>query len=441
MPDGSVKHLRVVGRPSNDASGNFEFVGAVTDITERKSAEEALRASEERWSKLAENSSAGIALIAPDGRFIAANLALQKMLGYTEDELQGCTTLDVTHPEDRAATEARIAETYEGRRRAYRLEKRFLRKDGSVMWADVSSVFVPASGSNSAFFSAVIVDCTERKQAEEELHQKEVSLREAQTALAHMSRVTTMGELAASIAHEINQPLAAVVNNAGACVRWLTAHNLEEARQSAALVIAEGHRAAEIIDRIRALVKKAPTQKDWLDLNETIGEVIAMAGGEVRRNRISLQTQLANDLPLILGDRIELQQVILNLLVNAIEAVAGLDEGSRKLWVSSQEVAEIPGESDKDMFTDKALAEAQWTHALVAVRDSGPGLDPKGLDRLFNAFYTTKPKGLGMGLAISRSIIEAHGGRLWATANASQGAVFQFTLPIRGEDVMTETNK
>src|SRR5215831_11694378 len=208
-----------------EGSGN-EGVAFVLDLSEQKRAEEALRASEERWSKLAENSSAGIALIAPDGRFIAANLALQKMLGYTEDELQGCTTLDVTHPEDRAATEARIAEANEGRRRAYHLEKRFLRKDGSVMWADVSSVFVPASGSNSAFFSAVIVDCTERKQAEEELHQKEVSLREAQTALAHISRVTTMGELAASIAHEINQPLAAVVNNASACVRWLTAHNL-----------------------------------------------------------------------------------------------------------------------------------------------------------------------------------------------------------------------
>src|SRR6516165_7955862 len=413
----------LVGAAMFEGSGN-EGVAFVLDLSEQKRAEEALRASEERWSKLAENSSAGIALIAPDGRFIAANLALQKMLGYTEDELQGCTTLDVTHPEDRAATEARIAEAYEGQRRVYRLDKRFLRKDGSVMWADVSSVFVPASGSNSAFFSAVIVDRTEQKQAEE-------ALQEAQAELAHVTRVAALGELTASIAHEINQPLAAVVNNASACVRWLAAHNLEEARRSASLVISEGHRAGEIIDRIRALAKKAPTQKDWLDLNETIGEVIAMAGSEVRRNRISLQTQLANDLPLILGDRIELQQVILNLLVNAIEAMAGLDEGSRKLWVSSQKVAEIPGESDKDMFTDKALAEAQWTHALVAVRDSGPGLDPKGLDRLFNAFYTTKPKGLGMGLAISRSIIEAHGGRLWAKANASRGAVFQFALPIR----------
>src|SRR6516162_805825 len=423
----------LVGRAMFEGSGN-EGVAFVLDLSEQKRAEEALRASEERWSKLAENSSAGIALIAPDGRFIAANLALQKMLGYTEDELQGCTTLDVTHPEDRAATEARIAEANVGRRRAYRLEKRFLRKDGSVMWADVSSVFVPASGSNSAFFSAVIVDRTERKHSEE-------ALQEAQAELAHVTRVAALGELTASIAHEINQPLAAVVNNASACVRWLAAHNLEEARRSASLVISEGHRAGEIISRIRALAKKVPPQKDWLDLNETIGEVIAMARSEMHRNRISLQSQLAKDLPLILGDRIQLQQVILNLLINAIEAVAGLDEGSRKLWVSSQKVAEIPGESDKDMFTDKALAEAQWTHALVAVRDSGPGLDPKGLDRLFNAFYTTKPKGLGMGLAISRSIIEAHGGRLWATANASKGAVFRFTLPIRGEDVMTETNR
>jgi PAS domain S-box-containing protein len=422
----------LLGAAMFEGSGN-EGVAFVLDLSEQKRAEEALRASEERWSKLAENSSAGIALIAPDGRFIAANLALQKMLGYTEDELQGRTASDITHAEDRAATEAHIAEANEGQRRVRRVEKRYLRKDGGVMWADVSTVFVPASGSNSAFFSAVIVDRTERKQAEEELHQKEVSLREAQTALAHISRVTTMGELTASIAHEINQPLAAVVNNAGACLRWLAAQNLEEARQSASLVIADGHRAGEIIGRIRALAKKAPPQKDWLDLNETIGEVIAMAGSEVRRNRISLQTQLANDLPLILGDRIQLQQVILNLLINAIEAMSGMREGPQELWVSSQKVTEIPGESTEERYEDRALADAEWTHVLIAVRDSGPGLDPKGLDRLFNAFYTTKPQGLGMGLAISRSIIEAHGGRLWATANASKGAVFQFTLPIRDE--------
>ena len=150
----------------------------------------------------------------------------------------------------------------------------------------------------------------------------------------------------------------------------------------------------------------------------------------MQRNRVLLQTQLANDLPLILGDRVQLQQVILNLLINAIEAMSGVSEGQRELWVSSQKVTELSVESEEDTLKDKALADAGCAHVLIAVRDSGPGLDPKGLDRLFDAFYTTKPQGLGMGLAISRSIIEAHGGRLWASANASLGAVFQFTLPI-----------
>jgi two-component system sensor kinase FixL len=253
-------------------------------------------------------------------------------------------------------------------------------------------------------------DITERKRAEEALHR-------AQTELAHVTRVATLGEMTASIAHEVNQPLGAVVNNASACLRWLAgqAPNLEEARKSAALIIADGHRASEIISRIRALAKKAPPQKDWLDINETILEVIALARSEAQGNRIALQTQLSDDMPLILGDRIQLQQVILNLIINAIEAMSGVGEGPRELQVSS-------GKDDSQ-------------GALVAVRDSGPGLDPKSLDHLFTAFFTTKPKGMGMGLAISRSIIEAHGGRLWATANQLRGATFRFTLPADGERV------
>ena len=345
-----------------------------------------------------------------------------------------------THPEDRARIRQVIDSVSHGRK-DFDFEQRLLMPDGSVKYLRV--VGRPSKDKSGGFeFVGAVTDITERKRAEEELHQKEVSLREAQTELAHVSRVTTMGELAASVAHEVNQPLAAVVNNASACLRWLAAQNLEEARQSASLVIADGHRAGEIIGRIRALAKKAPPQKDWLDLNETIGEVIAIAGSEVRRNRVSLQTKLANDLPHILGDRIQLQQVILNLLVNAIEAMGGAGEGPRELWVSSERVTEIParepralqiGELEKDVIKDKALTGAESTHVLVAVRDLGPGLDPKGCDRLFDAFYTTKPQGLGMGLAISRSIIEAHGGRLWATANAPRGAVFQFALPIREE--------
>jgi PAS domain S-box-containing protein len=197
------------------------YADLIQENNDRRKAEEALRASEERWSMLAENSSAGIGLIAPNGRFIAANLALQKMLGYAEYELKEQTISDISYEEDRAATEARIADAYEGKRRVYRLEKRYLRKDGSLLWADVSSVFVPASESVSGFFSLVIVDITKRKRAEEELHQKEISLREALNELAHVSRVTTMGELAASIAHEVNQPLAGMLTNANASLRWL----------------------------------------------------------------------------------------------------------------------------------------------------------------------------------------------------------------------------
>jgi len=297
-------------------------------------------------------------------------------------------------------------------------------------------------GSSNFEFVGAVTDITDRKRAEEELHQKEVSLHEAQTELAHVSRLTTMGELAASIAHEVNQPLAAVVNNGSACLRWLAAQNLEEARQSAALVVAEGHRAGEIIRRIRTLAKKTPPQKDWLDLNETIDEVIAMASSEVQQNRVSLQTELADDLPLILGDRIQLQQVILNLLINAVEAMAGAGESPRELGVSSRKASELPtrepnslqiGELERETLERKNLAEVEWTHVLVAVRDSGPGLDVKNVDPLFKAFHTTKPKGLGMGLAISRSIITAHGGRLWATPNTPRGAIFQFALPIHEE--------
>src|SRR5713226_2488071 len=245
----------------------------------------------------------------------------------------------------------------------------------------------------------------ERKQAEDALHR-------AQAELAHVTRVATLGELTASIAHEINQPLAAVVNNATACVHWLAAQNLEEARQSAEFVIADGHRAGEIIARIRALAKKAPSRKDWVDVNDTILEVIALVRSQVQSNGVLLRTRLGEDLPFILGDRIQLQQVLLNLIINAIEAMNDVRD-ARELSISS--------------------ANDDSRNVLVAVRDSGPGLDPRNLDRLFEAFYTTKPDGMGMGLAISHSIVEALGGRLWAEPNVPRGAVFQYTLPIGGE--------
>jgi C4-dicarboxylate-specific signal transduction histidine kinase len=262
----------------------------------------------------------------------------------------------------------------------------------------------PLETEEGKLVSSAIRDITERKRAEQ-------ALEKAQAELAHVARVATLGEMTGSIAHEINQPLAAVVNNANACLRWLAGPtpNLEEARQSAALITADGYRAGEIIGRIRALAKKAPSRKDWIDVNETILEVIALARSEVHSNGVSLQTRLGDGMPLILGDRIQLQQVILNLIINAIEAMSGVSENPRELVVRSE----------KDGSQG----------VLVAVRDSGPGLDPESLDHLFTAFFTTKAKGMGMGLAISRSIIEAHGGRLWATVNQDRGATFQFTLP------------
>jgi signal transduction histidine kinase len=225
----------------------------------------------------------------------------------------------------------------------------------------------------------------------------------------------TMGELVASIAHEVNQPLASVIINAGACLRWIEANRIEDARRAVAQTMAEGHRASEVIGRIRALAKRTPPKKEWLDVNEAVQDVVALLRSEIRRNEVSLQMQLSMDVPMVLADRIQLQQVILNLIVNAIEALKELDQGPRDLLIRSN--ADGP------------------SYVEIAVQDSGPGLDPSSLEHLFDAFYTTKPDGLGMGLSVSRSIVDAHGGRLWATANEPNGAIFHFTLPITGEQV------
>ena len=246
----------------------------------------------------------------------------------------------------------------------------------------------------------------ERKRAEE-------ALLRAQSELAHVTRVATLGEMTASIAHEINQPLSAIVNNANACLRWLTADNIEEVRQSAERIRGDARRASEIINRIRSFAKKASPQKDWMDINHTICDVIALARSEVERNRVALETELSDAVqPLIFADRIQLQQVILNLIINAVEAMSEMSGGPRQLLIRTD--------------TDESRG------IVVAVHDSGPGLKPEDLHRLFTPFYTTKPQGMGMGLAICRAIIEAHGGRLWATANLDTGATFQFTLPTGG---------
>jgi PAS domain S-box-containing protein len=325
--------------------------------------------------------------------------------------------LELIHPEDRASVVAGAADALSGGH-CYDLEYRVVRPNGEVRVVhSQGNVMRDESGTPCRIFGT-IQDITERKRAEEDLRESERRYREAQMALVHANRVTTMGQLTASIAHEVNQPIAAAVTNAHAALRWLGGHppDLEEVRQSLDAIIKDGNRAGDVIDRIRDLVKKAPPRHDQLDINEGILEVIEVTRSELLRNGVSLQTQLAKGLPPIRGDRIQLQQTVLNLIMNAVEAMSEAREGSRDLRISTAE--DLKG-------------------VLVAVRDSGPGLNPESLKRLFDPFYTTKPGGMGMGLSICRSIIEAHGGRLWASANEPRGAVFQFTLPPERDETVS----
>jgi predicted ATPase/signal transduction histidine kinase len=315
--------------------------------------------------------------------------------------------LNRAHPDDVALIQ-RVIDRAVNDKQDYDLEHRLLLPDGSVKHIQAVAHATRDDAGELEFVGAVM-DVTAAKRAGEQLHQ-------AQAELAHVTRVTALGELTASIAHEIKQPLAAVVASAGAGLRWLASQppDLEAARRALGRIVRDGHRAGEVLDRIRALIKKAPPKRERVDVNEIISETIALTRPEAQQNGVALQTELANELPLVPGDRIQLQQVILNLIVNGIEAMSGDGAERRELLVVS--------------------AKDDANGVRVAVRDSGPGLEKEDLDRLFDAFYTTKPLGMGMGLAISRTIIGSHGGRLWATPNVPQGAIFQFRLPIDGEE-------
>jgi PAS domain S-box-containing protein len=391
------------------------FTGHLRDLTERKRSEDALRLahaqilrSEERWRSVFENSAVGVALTDLNGRFIATNLVYQKMLGYTEAELQQLTFVDITHEENVDENRALVEELLDGKRQQFQLEKQYRRKDGQPVWVRNNVTVVPGSERVPRFLMAISEDVTHRKLSEE-------ALAAARSELAKVARITSLGVLTASIAHEINQPLSGIITNASTCLRMLSADppNATGALETVRRTLRDGNRVSDVITRLRTLYIKKEPSLEPMDLNEATREVTALSLGELLRSGVMLRYELADDLPPVAGDRIQLQQVILNLLRNAADAMGTIVDRPRELLVRTE----------RD----------EGSQVRLSVKDSGVGFTAQAANKIFEAFYTTKTDGMGMGLSISRSIIEAHQGRLWATSNDGPGATFSFAIPCSVE--------
>jgi PAS domain S-box-containing protein len=400
-PDRSVKYLHVLARAVQTSSGAVEFVGTVTDVTERKQAEQKFRG-------LLESAPDGTIVMNGQGRIVLVNAQVEKLFGYRREELLG-QEIEILvperfrgrHPQHRKEffTQPRVRPMGEG------LGLHGRRKDGTEFPVEIS--LSPLETEEGTLVSGAVRDVTERTRAEE-------ALRQAKADLAHISRVTTMGELTASVAHEVNQPIAAAITDANTCIRWLTRDqpNLEEARAAAMRVVKDATRASEIISRVRLLYNKGTSEQELFDVNEIIGEMIFLLRSEAIRYNVSVRTELTADLPQVMGDRVQLQQVLMNLMINGIDAMKDVD-GARELAIRSQR--------------------AEQEKLLVSVSDTGVGLPTQQADQIFDAFFTTKRHGTGMGLRISRSIVESHGGRLWAAPNSPRGAHFYFTLSAKAQ--------
>ena len=409
LPDGAIKFIESVADPVVDETGGLtEYVGTVIDVTDRKVAEQKLKLSEALLSEAQRLSRTGsFILTIPDGE-LAWTDEMYRIYEYDQSETPTARKVIARlHPDDRDRMRQGISDAVAGRAVGYYedpVEYRLLLPDGRIKF--ISSVRV-AAGPEFSGVAAVIgatMDVTDRKNAEE-------ALLRAQADLAHVSRVNTMGELTAALAHEVNQPITAAVTNANACLRFLSGETpaLEDAREAAAAIVHAGRRAAEIVSRTRELFKKGVPQRELVDVDDVVRGTVVLLESQARRYAVSIRLFLAAGSPSVMGDRVQLQQVIMNLIMNAIEAMKDA-EGARELTIRSGRTAD--------------------ERIMVSISDTGVGLPAQDADRIFDTFFTTKVEGTGMGLSISRSIVEAHGGRLWAEANPPRGAIVRFALPV-----------
>jgi PAS domain S-box-containing protein len=403
---GVRRHMETHAAPLRTSDGSIVQLGVTRDMTARKRAIEALRESEQSLRSVIDGIPGFVAILAPNGDVEAINHQIVEYCGETLEGLKQWAVNGIIYPEDLP----HLADEF-GKSIAigmpYQFEARLRRFDGQYRWFDIRGIPVRDPSGGVSRWYVLLTDIDDRTQALTRLQQM-------QSDFAHVNRVSIMGELAASLSHEITQPIASARNNARAAINFLDREppDLREVREAIGCIVDDADRAGNIIGRIRDQMRKAPPRKHDFDLNAAISEVIVLARSAINKHSVTVQTRLADRLSLVHGDRVQVQQVVMNLILNAVEAMGSVEIGARELSVCTEQ---------------------DQTGAVVTVRDSGPGIDPTHLERIFEAFHTTKPDGTGMGLSICRSIIDAHGGRLWAGANEARGAVFQFTLP--GADV------